>query len=58
MIKAYLRILRDYLEGAKATGSALLEFLIGLLWLTLPITFWLAWPTYRGFVMARKRWRK
>lgn len=56
--KAYKRILRDYLDGLKATRDALAEFVIGLAWLTLPITFWAAWPIYHLWLKAKRYARK
>lgn len=46
MIEAYKRVLRDYRVGLLATLEALGEFLAGLFFLSLPVTFWVTYPTY------------
>lgn len=51
MLEAYKRMLRDYLVGLRATLEALGEFLAGLFFLSLPVTFWVAYPVY---VLVRK----
>lgn len=46
MLEAYKRMLGDYLVGLRATLGALGEFLAGLFFLSLPVTFWVAYPVY------------